>query len=335
LLCEAALDEKQENVGKLNPTNPLGAWKSIKVTKGDKVMATAKGFYVGNATTNNPMQVGAFVTAIPNQNTDPDSGNTPSVLSAGLTVINFGQSATPASGGVPKAYLRAVFYDNSPQHNYIRQQTASLNAGANIEQLLSLNFEAETDGLLQIFVANEANTEVFFDNVTMQITEDLIVQENHYYPFGMNMVGVEKQGMPDNKFQYNGKEKQEEFGLNWMDYGARFYDAQVGRWERIDPKADMYFGWSPYVYALNTPTNAIDPDGNLVVFINGNHYGNGGTEAYWRAYEKQTTYNPLRNPLHWGTITRESYAFDRAVMEQLHDKKAKYVDGSLGGLLLF
>ncbi|WP_084812066.1 RHS repeat domain-containing protein [Flammeovirga pacifica] len=67
---------------------------------------------------------------------------------------------------------------------------------------------------------------VYFDDIRVSFN-DYIVQENHYYPFGMNMVGIEKQGTPDHKFQYHGKEKQEEIGF--IDYRARHYDASLGR----------------------------------------------------------------------------------------------------------
>jgi hypothetical protein len=81
-------------------------------------------------------------------------------------------------------------------------------------------FTAEQDGFVQVMVANESTAPVYFDDIKIVQEKGLIVQENHYDPYGLNLAGIEKQGQPDDKFQYNGKEKQEEFGLNWNDYGV-------------------------------------------------------------------------------------------------------------------
>jgi RHS repeat-associated protein len=65
-------------------------------------------------------------------------------------------------------------------------------------------------------------------------------------------------GADENKFTYNGKELEDEFGLDWYHYGARFYDPVVGRWWAVDP-ADQFM--TPYTYVGNNPIMLIDPDG--------------------------------------------------------------------------
>ncbi|TCP27974.1 RHS repeat-associated protein [Tenacibaculum skagerrakense] len=63
------------------------------------------------------------------------------------------------------------------------------------------------------------------------------------------------------KLGYNGKELNEELGLNWNDFGWRNYDASLGRWMNIDPFAEKYYPVSPYNYVANSPIVATDPDG--------------------------------------------------------------------------
>ena len=91
-----------------------------------------------------------------------------------------------------------------------------------------------------------------------------------YYPFGMAMHG-RTYNFGDYRYGFNGKEKDDELkGLgNSYDYGARLYDPRIGRWMAVDPLAKKYPFASPYNFALNTPVQAYDPDGRLVIFVNG------------------------------------------------------------------
>ncbi|WP_353483870.1 DUF6443 domain-containing protein [Haliscomenobacter sp.] len=128
-----------------------------------------------------------------------------------------------------------------------------------------------------------------------------VLQENHYYPFGMNMEGpwLNNLATKDSRYQYNGKELNDDFGLNWSDYGARWYDASVGRWNAPDPHSDNYGPFSPYNYVLNSPLNVIDPDGNdiylLIWFSKNGETGHAGIaiENYKTVVKKDKDGKPI------------------------------------------
>jgi len=85
-------------------------------------------------------------------------------------------------------------------------------------------------------------------------------QLNDYYPFGMLSKSYTT-GSTTNKYLYNGKELQDELDLEWYDYGARFYDPQIGRFTTVDPLTEWHFNYTPYHYTFNNPMNFTDPFG--------------------------------------------------------------------------
>ena len=83
-----------------------------------------------------------------------------------------------------------------------------------------------------------------------------VKETNHYYPFGGLFASSTIQ-----PFKYNDKEFDSKNGLNWYDYGARHYDAALGRWHVVDPSAENYYSIAPYIYCDNNPVGKIDPNG--------------------------------------------------------------------------
>ena len=95
------------------------------------------------------------------------------------------------------------------------------------------------------------------------VNQDGVIEEtNHYYPFGGTFANSTVQ-----LYKYNGKEFNNFHGLNWYDYGARWYDPALGRWHVVDPLGDRDNSISPYAYCGNNPINRIDPDGKQGIVI--------------------------------------------------------------------
>ena len=202
-------------------------------------------------------------------------------LTSGLGIVSTGETAQAYTAmnsllgtttlfdqepcDVPKAYLNYIFFDE----NYANPG-GGIPAGRRLHrdtfQKLSLSFAASAAGYLYIYVSNESSLDVnvYFDDMKITHKSDLsVIQADDYFPFGLTMssTSYQREGEQPNAFLYNGKELQDDLDLNWYDYGARMYDASIGRWHVVDPWADSSWNFSPYHFVSNNPINRIDPDG--------------------------------------------------------------------------
>ncbi|WP_455612810.1 RHS repeat domain-containing protein [Bacteroides congonensis] len=95
-------------------------------------------------------------------------------------------------------------------------------------------------------------------NNRVVVNQNGTVEEvNYYYPFG----GIFASTFSVQPYKYNGKELDRKGGLDWYDYGARMYDAAIGRWHVTDPSAEKFYSLNAYNYCFDNPVKHVDPDG--------------------------------------------------------------------------
>ena len=119
-------------------------------------------------------------------------------------------------------------------------------------------------------------------------------QRNDYYAFGKRW---DDSDLSDNRFLYNGKEKQVVGALGFADYGARMYDDEMGRWFVTDPLAEKYVETSPYAFCGNNPINRVDLDGNIWVNAQGYYkYQDGKFTKYADSRDRQLAMELQKTP---------------------------------------
>jgi RHS repeat-associated protein len=177
----------------------------------------------------------------------------------------------------PKAYLNWILFDE--QFNFVQASSGAdqvpiedeyNNASApdnNVYLHMFDNLPITKNGYLYVYVSNETpNIPVYFDNLQVTHIRGPILEETHYYPFGLIQSGISSRalnfGGSKNKKKFNGIEHTDEFELNQYDAFFRTLDPQIGRWHTVDPKPNEFE--SPYVAMGNNPIFKFDPLGDTV-----------------------------------------------------------------------
>ncbi len=273
-----------KSVMKTSPTaNAIGAAKLLKVMAGDKLNVAVDYYYPSgsfpNSNANGYNTLVNSLVAILSGSSDvsaPVKGGTAGISSAMSTDPNVASVITqPESSGSatakPKAYLHILFFDE----RFVFDNTSSVIVQATtpdaITSIVRNNVTARRNGYAYIYVSNESNALVYFDNLKLTHTHGPLIQETHYSAFGLTMAGISSKalsfGGAENKRLFNdGNELQnQEFsdssGLEMYDATFRMYDAQIGRFSSIDMLADVTLDISPYAYCNNNPILLSDPLG--------------------------------------------------------------------------
>jgi RHS repeat-associated protein len=169
---------------------------------------------------------------------------------------------TPTNPSTPRAYLNYLFFDE--QFNFVSQSSGASPVKASNDDQISVNgLKAPKNGYVFVFLSNESDLPVYFDQFYVTHERGAILEENHYYPQGLKIAGICAKAFakPLNPYNYQGDYSEEEGETGWNDFDLRSYDPQTGRWLQADPYDEFA---SPYIGMGGDPVNNVDPDGGNI-----------------------------------------------------------------------
>ncbi len=275
----------------------MGPGMILRVMAGDLINAQAKYFYYQNNPTggsNNPVAdvlqslVGAIGGAGISGVAKVNSTQIQNALNLPGAFSTFIQTEQPGSGNTdaPKAYLNIIFLDE--QFTFIERDPATPDVGTHHTRVSSANDanasfapmqqKAPVNGYVFVYLSNQSNESVYFDEFYVTQEHSAISEESHYYPHGLKIAAISSRAFNklENKYGYQGDYSEQESETGWNEFALRNYDPQIGRWTGVDPYDEFA---SPYVGMGNDPINNIDPDGGSIGYngINWFNIASGGS----------------------------------------------------------
>ena len=256
----------------------IGLGITLKVMSGDVVSIVGRSIWNNTGSVSEPYPLSGAVNTLLNALAgaapvvSSHFGVTGAALDGSTTVTNalatvLGTAPTQTNPATtPNAGISWILFND--QFQAISMGSSMVSTTGNvIYSHPQSNVPITGNGYLYVFCSNESNADVYFDNLQVIQTRGHILEEDHYYPVGLYMAGISDHAWNKliNNYHYQGKEIQDkEFsdntGLTEYDFGARFYDHQLGRWTTQDP-AQQYE--NPYVAMGNKWTNGTDPNGQF------------------------------------------------------------------------
>ena len=250
---------------------PIGPLTQLAVQKGDTLRVQAPGHYLQPVSNSSfAFSLASFVAGL----LQPAPANTPASADGrkrgGLPLLQVGLNAgsltalTQLSNGVPKGYLRVLIFNSDSV--LVDQRTVQLSQAAltGYEVLQTGFLPIQQDGYVTVYVGNESPVDVLFDDVTIEYRRGLQVQENQYEPWGLSLKGIDyftPELLQSNQYRFNGKEQEQELGLNWQDFNWRHYDPAMARFFGVDRLAEKFAYMTDYQFASNNPASRIELDG--------------------------------------------------------------------------
>ncbi|WP_188938130.1 RHS repeat-associated core domain-containing protein, partial [Puia dinghuensis] len=279
----------------------------LKVMSGDKVDVSVQYYYNSTGTGGGNLSSSDLLNVLASglvsvsgglhgSFTDLTGGSSP--LPSAIT--SFVNSNNPQQGSSkPQAFLNWILLDDQfkivgtyPQSGAVAVGSAGTTGGGTLQSPLGYTgIPVTKSGYLYIYVSNSTpGWDVFFDNLSVKTYSGPMLEENHYYPFGLTMAQISDKAIKtqyaENRYRANGgdelqnKEFSDGSGLESYDAFFRMYDPQIGRFWQQDPLADASEDWSPYSFVQDNPVSFNDPLGLTDSVPDVTNIGAKGVKAY-------------------------------------------------------
>ncbi len=265
-----------------SPTRTIGPAITLQVKAGDKVSMKAFGKYEDQASYSTPLAIADLANALTGTylglNGQENALQLTDIFTSSLTgFANDGATTTR-----PLAFLNFIYFDNN--FSVLNAQKIQIDATAAFSpgQEAMVDFDKLENavdiplpGYIYVYLSNHTPaSRVWFDDLTVTLTEDMVTQATDYYPFGSVMRRV---NTPNSYFEGPGRDEKQNFGqyyrygfqgqfseedseTNWNSFELRMYNPVIGRFTTIDPEGQF---WSPYMGIGNDPINGLDPTGGV------------------------------------------------------------------------